>query len=300
MTNASSNQAKLVLGTAQLGMKYGRFNKQGRPRISIARKIISVASTLGIDFIDTAANYGESESIIGKTLPKTSKFKIITKIPQLSQIDSARDISFKFNEYLERSLTRLQCKKIHGLLIHHAQDLIGPNKYAVWNCMKSARDRGVVEYIGVSVYDPQEVDAIMSEYDPDIIQLPLNIFDQRFVEDGIAVSLKQAGVSVHARSVYLQGLLLADPSSLSKEFLCVKSLLTQLRDQAVAEGVTMSQLATQFVLSCEGVDKVVVGVETPEQLVPLSFISEKGSNIDRSLFQIKDNAIIDPRQWVVE
>ena len=100
---------------------------------------------------------------------------------------------------------------VYGLLAHHADDLLVPGGRRVFEEMQRLLEEGLVRKIGVSVYSGQQIDSILELYTPDIVQLPLNLFDQRLLESGHLEKLKRRGVEIHARSVFLQGLLLIEP-----------------------------------------------------------------------------------------
>ena len=74
--------------------------------------------------------------------------------------------------------------------------------------MARLKQQGLVKKIGVSVYNNQQIDYVLDNFSIDLIQLPINILDQRLINDESLVKLKKHNVEIHARSALLQGLLL--------------------------------------------------------------------------------------------
>ena len=74
---------RIALGTAQFGMDYGIANTKGQVTRSEVKEIIQLAESRGIDTIDTAIVYGESEACLGDA--GVQGFKVITKLPPLPE-----------------------------------------------------------------------------------------------------------------------------------------------------------------------------------------------------------------------
>ena len=73
--------SKLSIGTAQFGLDYGIANKLGKVSFDEVQKILSEAKRHNIDTIDTAAAYGNSESVLGTS--GVEQFDIITNLPEI-------------------------------------------------------------------------------------------------------------------------------------------------------------------------------------------------------------------------
>jgi spore coat polysaccharide biosynthesis protein SpsF len=139
---------------------------------------------------------------------------------------------------------------------------------AVWNAIKVLRDEGVIYDLGVSVYTPQEALAALADRDVRHIQLPFNALDWRWRDSGVLEALaKRPGVTVHARSALLQGLLAngaearwpecVDPANLSAS---LHRLTRELDRDSPAD------LCLAYVRAQPWIDGVVVGMETLRQL----------------------------------
>ena len=277
---------KLALGTAQFGLDYGVTNSRGKILETEAKAILANAQSRGIDLLDTAALYGESEMVLGKILPANHKFKIVTK--------TGGDLRYSFLTSLER----LKQKKLYGLLFHRPQDLLsgsGPKLYADASLLKK---EGFVKKIGVSVYDPEETRKILNKYDLDIIQLPINVFDQRFIQDGTLKELLSRKIEIHMRSIFLQGLLLQD--SLPDYFEPLRPTAARYHKTLKAKGLTPLQGALSFA-SGLGVDYGIVGVsslpEWEEINRAFSLIARPMEVIGFRDFACQDEKMVNPTFW---
>ena len=80
------------------------------------------------------------------------------------------------------------------------------------------RERNIISKIGISIYSPEILEEISELCCFDIVQAPFNIFDQQLLLSGWSDKLKEIGVEIHTRSVFLQGLLLMKQASLPTYF----------------------------------------------------------------------------------
>jgi aryl-alcohol dehydrogenase-like predicted oxidoreductase len=133
--------------------------------------------------------------------------------------------------------------------------------------MKEFKEKGQVKKIGISVYNSKQINAVMDIFKPDLIQLPLNVLDQRMLLDGDLEMLKKEGVEIHVRSVFLQGLLLMHLDRIPSYFESIKPLLVRWHAAAKDQGLTVNQAALSYIRSIPYVDKVIVGVDSLEQFI---------------------------------
>lgn len=277
---------KLALGTVQFGLNYGISNHEGQTPEKEVKEILNLAHQTGIKTLDTAWAYGSSEQVLGKTLPSDHTFEIVSKFPT---IDPGKSIS----DYLQESLERLGAKSFYGYLAHTA-DLLKQNN-ALWSELQRLKAERLVSKIGYSLYSPSELQYLLSmKMIPDLIQIPYNIFDRRF--EPHFEMLRDSGIEIHTRSAFLQGLFFTDPEKLPAFFDSVKSQLKLVKEEfsSVAD---LSASLLYFCASHPAVSRVVVGVNTADQLSDnlngLKTVKIK----EWPLFSIKDESILLPYHW---
>ena len=167
--------SKLALGTAQFGLDYGIANESGKIKILDAKNILEFARVSKIDLIDTAIGYGDSEKVIGEI--GAQEFKIVSKLPPFTE--NLLDIDLWLKNNVQSSLKRLGVKFLYGLLLHRPGDLRGDMGKKLIKALKKIQSQGLIKKIGLSIYDPRELDEFINLIEPDIIQAPLNIIDRR-------------------------------------------------------------------------------------------------------------------------
>lgn len=288
---------KLALGTAQFGLVYGVSNDIGKTLEDDADAIVQSALQNGIDVFDTAPAYDASESILGSLLPK-GVGRVVTKTPhfQGGRIDDGhvRDLEMVF----ANSLLKLKRQRVYGLLIHGAEDLLKPGGERLWCAMMHLREQHKVDKIGVSAYSGQQIDEVVDRYHIDLIQLPLSVLDQRLITGGQLRRLKEEGVEIHCRSVFLQGLLLMEAGTWPSRFAPYFPVLRRYHEAALELHLNPVQLALAFVSNVAEVDRVVCGVNTLAQWREL--VAAGGLSIDPGRYRslgCTDGRLVDPRQW---
>ncbi|MCP4265414.1 MAG: aryl-alcohol dehydrogenase [Candidatus Brocadiaceae bacterium] len=294
---------KLALGTAQFGMDYGISNQFGKTSSKEVESILQYANDNGIDTIDTASSYGNSESVLGMAFPKTHNFQIITKTPVFKN----KKISFKDAERLKvtlfDSLKRLKQERVTGLLIHHAEDLLVEGGEFLFRAMQELQEEGFVEKIGVSVYTEQQIDLLTEKYKFDIFQIPINVLDQRLIEGGQLAKLKERNVELHARSIYLQGLLLMAPSLIHTFFSPIKPLLYKYRKLLDSMELSPADGALCFIREIPEIDCINIGVNNLGQL--RDNLSSFNKSFTFSLykrfkeFSVKNDKYLNPVLWQI-
>lgn len=287
---------KLGIGSAQFGMTYGALNKSGQPSFNEVRSILESAAESGVHLIDTAPAYGNSEEILGHCIPQANPFQIVTKTPHFKTDRITRQEVAALQRSFHDSLRKLRQEELYGLLLHHADDLLTANGELLFEAMLDLKATGRVRKIGVSVYNAWQIDAIFSRYPLDLIQVPLNVFDQRLLHSGHLKKLTEQGLEIHARSPFLQGVLLASPEELPEHFRSITSHLQHYRRWLSANRLSPAQAALGFLNQLPEIDAVIVGMETEEQFQEnLHEVRKPWPVCDMRQFAIEYEAIIDPR-----
>jgi aryl-alcohol dehydrogenase-like predicted oxidoreductase len=254
--------ARLALGTAQLGQRYGIANRAGMPGQHEAAAILQCARESGIDVVDTAMSYGDSERVIGSV--GAGSLRIVTKLPPLPS--GASGIAHWVRQQVGASMDRMGIEHLHGLLLHRPSDALQPGAGDLLRALQELRDEGRISRIGVSIYDPSELDALMPRMEVGLVQAPYNVLDRRIVASGWLAKLSEKGVEVHVRSAFLQGLLLLQENELPPAFAARRALWTSWHGWIREQTLTPLQAALGFVLRNTQIDRAVVGVETAAQL----------------------------------
>lgn len=299
--------SKYTLGTVQLGMEYGIANKSGKPDMDKSFEILRTALDGGINSIDTALLYGDSELVIGsffsgsgydrKQILLTTKFKLSP-----GEDLSHKDVEKQLRGFVEQSLERLKAKQLPVYMLHNPKDMTHYGK-AVPETLLKLQKEGLIGKAGVSVYTPAEVEEMLKNDLYEAVQLPMNIFDTRFVKSGVLKKLHAAGKIVFVRSVFLQGLFFSDPAGLKGVLKEAEAPLRQLASMAEHEGMSIAQLALSYIRDMEEVTSLVIGAETPQQvrdniqLVEGPGISEKTRSEAYKLFDGMSVRILDPNNW---
>ena len=288
------DKKKIVLGTAQFGLNYGISNTTGQIPENQVFEILEESLISGIDVLDTAYAYGNSELMIGNYIKKHGDvFKIISKLPECNPID--------VKNIFESSLERLGVDGLYGYMCHSFQHCI--DNPEIWDIMEKLRYEGKIEKIGISLYYPSELEYIIEKkIYVDIIQVPYNIFDRRF-EEYFPV-LNKMGVKIFVRSVFLQGLVFKEPSELDDYFAKIKDKITQLHSLATELNIPIAALCLNVAILNEFVDQVVVGVDSVQNLkeiVSSSVYHDDIKKIIPKLYSLRedDENMILPMNWKV-
>ena len=287
--------ARLALGTVQFGLPYGVANTQGQVNPEQAETMLGAARDAGINTLDTAIAYGEAEELLGRL--GVAGFRLISKIPALREPVSAVDDWIVGQ--VEASLKRLRVPRLGGLMLHAPDDLLGPHGPAIARGLQRARDAGLAERIGLSVYSPEQLATLIDRLPLEIVQIPANVFDRRFAETGWLDRLALNGVEVHARSAFLQGLLLMPSERVPSKFGPYRSLIDRWHAWLAGEaaGASPVQACLAHVASYAGIARLVVGADS---LVQLKDIIEAASaaplQAPESLAS-PGTPLINPAQW---
>ncbi len=282
---------RIVLGGAQLGLPYGILNGgETLSREEVAR-ILDTAVDHGIDSIDTAIAYGQSESIIGET--SQNRFNIISKLPPLP-VDIS-NVSEWVHSQIQGSLSRLKCTSLDALLLHRPQDLTGAQGAELYAAIGSLMAEKMIHRFGVSIYSPEDLEGIIGTFDIHVVQAPLNVFDRRIL--GVTNQLSALNIEVHVRSVFLQGVLIANPINRPQRFEPWSEHFALFDEWVHSSGVSAMACCMGFALQQPGIAKLVIGTTSAESLdeimnsIPNSVL-EAPTHLQSSVEQL-----IDPRFW---
>ena len=273
---------KLVLGTVQFGLQYG-INSAGRPSEEAVKSILAEASKGGVTTLDTSSVYGNSEEILGECIIPEAGFKIVSKYPK-----GETPVGEMFNG----TLSRLKVKSLYGYLLHHFE--VYKNNPKVWDEFEALKESGKVQKIGFSLYSPEELQFILDNKSPfDLIQVPFNIFDKKFLP--LMKDVHEKGVEIHVRSTFLQGLLFKERETLPEKLRPLKKYLLELDEFSKQSGLSISEIALNYNLQNPYIDGVLIGVDNVAQL-QMNLASVKDTPIDVNI-EVKEKELLNPVNW---
>ena len=285
---------KLVLGAAQFGLSYGIANQSGQITSSEAKKILEQAGKSKINLLDTAIAYGDSEAVLGKV--GVSEFKVVSKLPGLPE--RCADIDSWVVEQVEGLLKRLGVPSLYGLLLHRSENLLANSGKRLIDALNRVKSDGLVQKVGLSIYDPSELYEVMHLMQIDLVQAPLNLIDRRLETSGWLSSLYRESVEVHTRSAFLQGLLLIPRNKVPAKFEAWATLWDSWVSELEESNLSAASACLSYPLSLPEVDRVVVGVDSVDQLKTLIAASQiQPPQHDFSFMTSEDQMLINPSNW---
>ena len=286
--------SKLALGTVQFGLNYGIANTVGQVTVAEVQNILNIAEGAGIDILDTAVSYGNSEQVLGKVGVKN--FKVITKIPSAPK--DLEEVDQWIEDQLQNSLVHLGIPQLYGVLLHRSEDLKGRNGEAIVRSLESLRSKGLVRKIGVSVYDPSELEYVTNLMELDLVQAPMNLLDRRLQASGWLAKLHAQGVEVHIRSAFLQGLLLLSRDMIPSKFGRWSILWDTWHCSLTDHQVTAMEICLGYLTSISEIDRVVIGVDHYKHLMEvIQAFSKETPTDDWEFMASEDLQLINASNW---
>jgi len=293
----------LCIGTTSFGLDYGISNKSGQVSQKEVKEILRCAYANNVNYIDTAQSYGNAEEVLGQSFDPSCDFKIVTKLyTQGSPSDFWDDSQCERWELdFQLSLKKLCKPSIYALLLHNPADLCRCDSHRLLTWMQSLIDRKLVQKIGISIYEASDLNDLPLEH-LHLVQLPLSIYDQRLLLDGTVDNLHSLGKSVHARSIFLQGLVLLDtkkwPFYQSVGFLDHHKRWLQTLHQNNSNPV---MAALGFIRKVNNLEAVLVGVNSASQfneiLSSWNSTIRLPNKITSAQWAWDDSRDLDPRCW---
>lgn len=286
--------SRLALGTAQFGLNYGIANERGQVSTDQVSEILKTASSVGIDTLDTAIAYGDSEQRLGGV--GISCWKVVSKLPEIPP-DTANVYSW-VKQSVCTSLERLQVRQLYGLLLHRPEQLLGSQGDALYHSLSLMKEQGLVKKIGVSIYNPGELNLLCDKFSFDLVQSPLNVLDRNLEKSGWLHKLRDLGVEIHTRSVFLQGLLLMNPSKRPTYFKRWQPLWDHWEQWLTDAKSTPLQACLSYVCSLPEVSRIVVGIDSLSQLKEILASPSANLEIPDSIIASNDPELIYPFHWM--
>lgn len=285
-----TDSEKIILGTANFGMNYGINNSKGQLEEREVFRLLDIAWYAGIRMLDTAPGYGATEEVIGRYIKNSPEktWRLISKChPSMSDVEKQIENTRK-KTGITPGVVLVHSGGVHEAR-HHFQTLVRLKK------------EGVVPKIGISIYQPDDMRNVLAMGQPDIIQVPLSILDTRLYRSGFLYQLKSMGIEVHARSVFLQGLLSFSKAKINDKFPQVSTCFERLTEVAKKQGLSLATYSLAWVNSLNSVDKIVIGVDTGVDLMSNVAQVKAGSKtieFDEALaLKFDDELVLNPNYW---
>jgi aryl-alcohol dehydrogenase-like predicted oxidoreductase len=287
--------SKIALGTVNFGIDYGINSKNGRVQPMEVKSILNYAHLQNIDLLDTAPSYGDSEKFLGGV--NVQQFRVVTKTRHFDNVEiNNNDVELLRKDFYH-SLEGLKQDRVYGVLMHNADDLLKTGSQQLFNQLEKFKQEKKIAKIGVSVYDHNQLKSILENYNIDLVQLPFNILDKRLIDSGMLSTLQKRGIEVHARSVFLQGLLLMSEQSRPKKFKRWDALWKIWSDWLGDNQITALEAATRYATSIPEISKVLVGVDTKEQLKEIIVASDGFLPSIPTELYTNDVNLLNPSNW---
>jgi len=293
---------KLVLGTAQLGLKYGINNKFGKLSRKYSLQLLDKAYEIGIRNFDTAFAYGDAEEILGEWISKNgikNSIKIISKLKP-DALEAEQDAGRIIRNYINASIERLKIDFLNGYLLHtpgyvYRNDVLEE----LYECKIS----GLISNLGVSIYEENDAIYTASNRYIDYIQIPYSFLDQRIDKTDFFNIARTNKKTVFARSPFVQGLIFMDYNSIPEKLINAKEYLRRFDEIIAKYDLTRQEASLLFSLQQSKIDFTVFSVDTIEQLVENCKIAVSNVKIDDCItelkkeFSITDRSIAMPSLW---
>jgi aryl-alcohol dehydrogenase-like predicted oxidoreductase len=287
--------SKLILGTVQFGLNYGVNNSAGKPSKENIKSILDSAYNSGIQLLDTAEAYGDSQNKIGEYHNNsTNKFNVITKFSS-----NTEGFSLNIIERVYNNLKILDVDKLYCYMFHSFDDF---NKYfeKYRKDLLTLKRDGIINNIGVSLYSNDELESVLKFNEITLVQLPFNLLDNNNKRGNIIKKAKAKGIEIHTRSAFLQGLFFKNTSEFTVKIKPLEPYLNLLNDLC-DEDYKMNDLALNYVCNQKNIDKVLIGVDNVHQLES-NILSEK-KNIKKELtnsieaIDVEEIKLLNPSNW---
>jgi aryl-alcohol dehydrogenase-like predicted oxidoreductase len=250
---------QICLGTANIFNNYGLSHKN---KIKKDYRFLSKINKSNIRYFDLSNGYrnttkfykifNKNHNIIFKLSFKNKKItsKLLTKIEK-------QLISYK---------NKIKVKSFYAVLLHDSQEMYKKNKHLIFNFLKSLKNKNICKKIGISSYSENNL-KLFKKYKFDIIQFPVNIFDQRILKKKNENLIKEKNIEVHVRSIFLQGLLIRS-EFIDKKFKIFKEF-KKLDRFVLNNGIDRLTACLYFIYKIKYVKLVVIGVDSLEKLVEI-------------------------------
>jgi aryl-alcohol dehydrogenase-like predicted oxidoreductase len=284
---------KLALGTAQFGQPYGIASPQPQIPYLESKLIIDYSASQGMTLLDTAMGYGDSEARLGEI--GVDDWKIVSKLPEVPDVEN---ITIWIFNAVKSSLEKLKVESLYGLLLHRPTQLLGIKGPEIYAALQRLKAEGFVQKTGVSIYGPDELEGFFAVGEFDLVQSPLSVLDRRLITSGWLAKLADRGVEVHARSVFLQGLLLMSADQRPQKFDRWSGLWDRYQEWITVSGLSPLEACLSYALAIPQIQQVVVGVNGLDHIKEILQADTNPAPIWSPALATVDEELLNPSAWL--
>ena len=284
---------KIIIGAARFGDSYGNLNNKKKINTENIKEIFELAEKYNLKFYDTAPDYGVSEALIGDF--SNNNIRVITKVPKVNS--NSTHLIDVFRLSIKNSLSRLNTRKLYGLLFRSPIYLAKEPYYSIWSEANKLKNENVVKKIGITIYEPKELEFVYEKLKPDIVQFPYNLFKKIFKNSGWIDKLYDNNVELHARSIFLQGLLLMKKKNFPNKFSAFKLDWYDYHNWLKQNKMSALEACVNFVLSNKKITKMIIGVDNAKQLNEILNVEEKKNIIFSTWKKDIDEKVYNILKW---
>ena len=299
--------SEISFGAVEIGLAYGIpvGGKVEKPSEKDAHDLLHAALDMGINFIDTARGYGESEEIIGRALKgRRDEYTLATKSFHFADRDlSVKEQRDAVRESIETSLHTLQTDVIDVFQIHNiTREVV--ERGDVLQVLQDAQKAGKMRYLGCTVYGVDDPLVVIEDGHWDVIQVAYNMLDRRLEEKVLPLAAEK-GVAVTVRSVLLKGSLTPRYAHLPDSLAELKGAAAQLAEIVGDECESLPEAAFRYVLANPHVSSALVGTGKLRNLNRAADYVSKGPLSDELIaaihsVNVADVNLLNPGTWEIQ
>ncbi len=298
----------LALGTVELGMDYGIQvpGHFGRPSEEVAAALLDQALAAGINLLDTARAYGESEAVLGRLLRRRRKLillatKASAHLPD-GTVPTGAALQTHLVSQLEQSLRLLQTDYVDLWQIHNVDAQVLAAHETVAETFHAVQQAGKIRWRGGSFYGAALPEQALHRDLFDVLQVTYSVFDQR-ITDRVLPLAEERNVGILVRSVLLKGALTERADHLPEHLATLRSRSRHFRHlvQQHAPHLTPAQAALAFVLANPQIQSALVGMRTAEECT--SNLAAVATRLSPDLLaalqalRVDDEDLLNPGTW---
>ena len=249
---------KIVIGTANFANQYGIIPSKNKINRKEIKKIFNYARLKKINFLDTAYSYNNDKILKDVNI---KNWNIVTKV----NFKQAKE------NYLSKAKKILKINEFYGVLVHlkNTREISSQNNYKLFQLLMKLKSKKIIKKIGFSTYTPEDINLLIKKFNFDFIQCPVNILDNRLIDNGLLKKLKKKKIEIHARSIFLQGLLLKNSTNFPKELKQFKTIFEDYQNYVNNLQMPKLEICLNYIRKIKEIDKIVIGINNKKQLVTI-------------------------------